>query len=174
MSIEAGGTDHGIIAKRDTSVLRIQIDRGADGNLLSLEMIGRLEGLIRSAAQCTVISLSSSGPDFCLGRDHKNRPVMATAMEVRDRLTRPIMGLYEAIASSPAPVVCAVQGRASGLGCALATCCDITLAADDATFRLPELEGNLPPTLAISAMMTRMTCAFSGIFMPHSFSTAIE
>lgn len=143
-------------SKREKTTLHVRIERGYEGNLLSLQMIAALEATIRSAADCNVIALTSAGPDFCLGRDRSDRPVMQTALDVRDKLTRPIMGLYDAIASSPAPIICAVQGRASGLGCALATSCDITLAADDAIFQLPELEGNLPPTLAISAMMTRV------------------
>ncbi len=43
-----------------------------------------------------------------------------------------------------------------GFGCALATSCDITIASQAARFCLPELEKNLPPTLAISAMMSRV------------------
>jgi enoyl-CoA hydratase/carnithine racemase len=38
----------------------------------------------------------------------------------------------------------------------MATACDVTIAAEGATFRLPEMSHNLPPTLAISALMTKV------------------
>ena len=38
----------------------------------------------------------------------------------------------------------------------MATAADITIAADGATFKLPEMTHNLPPTLAISALMTKV------------------
>ena len=56
----------------------------------------------------------------------------------------------------PQPVVCAVQGAAYGFGCAMATAADITIAAEGATFKLPEMTHNLPPTLAISALMPKV------------------
>jgi len=43
-----------------------------------------------------------------------------------------------------------------GFGCALATACDVTIAADNAIFKLPEMTHNLPPTLAISALMPKV------------------
>lgn len=51
----------------------------------------------------------------------------------------------EAIASIPQPVVAAVSGAAHSAGLELALACDIRLAAEDATFSLPETElGALP------------------------------
>jgi enoyl-CoA hydratase len=140
------------------SSLHLRIARPDEGNILSLEMIRALSGAIWAADRAQVILLHSEGPDFCLGRDHGvSRPKVApVATEVRENLARPLMALYEAISAAPVPVICAVQGRASGLGCALATCCDITIAAADARFGLPEMKHDLPPTLAIFGMMTRI------------------
>ena len=77
-------------------------------------------------------------------------------MAMRRNVTEPILNVYDEIAAAPQPVVCAVQGLAHGFGCAIATACDITIAADGARFKLPEMEKDLPPTLAISAMMARV------------------
>lgn len=49
-----------------------------------------------------------------------------------------------------------MQGAAIGFGRALATVCEITIAADGAHFRMPEMEKELPPMLAVSAMMSRV------------------
>jgi enoyl-CoA hydratase/carnithine racemase len=77
-------------------------------------------------------------------------------MAMRRNVTEPILRVYDEIAAAPQPVVCAVQGLAHGFGCAIATACDVSIAADVARFKLPEMEKDLPPTLAISAMMARV------------------
>jgi enoyl-CoA hydratase/carnithine racemase len=77
-------------------------------------------------------------------------------MAMRANVCEPILQIYDAIAEAPQPVVCAVQGIAHGFGCAMATACDITIAADNARFKLPEMEKDLPPSLAISAMLARV------------------
>jgi enoyl-CoA hydratase len=143
-----------IVSSRSGDVTHLRIARAASGNRLTLETIALLEQSIRSA-DCSLLTLTSEGTDFCLGREPSGaRP--ETAPEIRARLARPITSLYDAIASAPFPILGAVQGRASGFGCALATSCDITIAADDARFGLPELVGGIPPTLAMSTMLRRV------------------
>jgi enoyl-CoA hydratase/carnithine racemase len=144
------------------------IARESEGNQLTLGMISALAGAIRQAGQqdISAILIRSQGSDFSLGRD--TRPAAsasapaaaavasATALSMRSGMTSPILDVYDAIAGAAVPVIARVQGRALGFGCALATACDITIAADVARFQLPELEKNLPPTLAVSAMMARV------------------
>ena len=60
-------------------------------------------------------------------------------------------------AASPVPVVAVVQGEAKGFGCAFVAGCDLAIAADTATFSFPELDHDLPPTLAMSAMLHKVT-----------------
>ena len=74
---------------------------------------------------------------------------------MREALTAPILGFYDAVRGADIPVVATEQGRAAGFGCAAAAVCDITVAADDARFSLPEMKHNLPPTAAISAHIDR-------------------
>ena len=49
-----------------------------------------------------------------------------------------------------------MQGEAIGVGCALAAVCDMTLAADDAVFQVPELNHNIAPTLVMWALINRV------------------
>lgn len=137
------------------AVATITIDRSAEGNALTIDMLKALAAAFRDAGKsdAKVIVLRTTGQAFCVGRDPKGGASSPTALAMRANLITPILDVYDAISNAPQPVVCAVQGDALGFGCALATACDITLAADVARFRLPELEKNLPPTLAISAMM---------------------
>ncbi len=140
------------------SISRITINRPENGNMLTLALVRDLAGLIaQAAASSHAVLLQGAGEDFCRGRDPAGgTPVGKSAMELREQLIAPILGLYEAVRAAPVPVVARVQGRATGLGCALAGICDIAVASEDATFQLPEMEKNLPPTLAISALLDRV------------------
>ena len=141
------------------AVAAITIDRAADGNLLTIAMLRDLAAAFRAAGRsdAKVITLRTAGTDFCLGR---GAPPPGgpppSALQLRAAVIEPILDAYDAMSGAPQPIVCSVQGAAKGFGCALATACDITIASDAARFCLPELEKNLPPTLAISAMMARV------------------
>ena len=146
-----------IQTSRDGAVAGITIDRAAEGNLLTIEMVRDLTDAFRAAGRsdAKVITLRTTGADFCRGRDNTGVPPSPTALKMRANVCEPILDAYDAIANAPQPVVCAVQGAAHGFGCAIAGACDISVAADNARFKLPEMEKNLPPTLAISALMPR-------------------
>ena len=139
------------------SLVRISIARADRGNMLTICMIGALTEAIRGLPHdAKAVHLYGEGPDFCRGRDPQGGLTAATALEVRERLIEPILGLYDAISACPVPVIASVNGAARGLGAALAGACDVTIAARSARFSLPEMEKDLPPTLAISALMRRV------------------
>jgi enoyl-CoA hydratase/carnithine racemase len=143
---------------REGAVATVTIDRAAEGNTLNLDMLRALATAIRAAgaSDAKVIALRSTGADFCRGRDPKGGPANPTALVLRDDILQPILDVYDAIGNAPQPVVCVVQGAALGFGCAMAGACDVTIAADDARFQLPEMKHDLPPTLAISALMPKV------------------
>jgi enoyl-CoA hydratase len=147
-----------IKSSRDGMVVTITIDRPAEGNMLSLEMLRALTARLKEAgaSDAKAIALRSTGTDFCKGREAKGGPTNPTALVMRDQILQPILDVYDALNNVPQPVVCAVQGAAFGFGCAMATAADLTIAAEGATFKLPEMTHNLPPTLAISALMTKV------------------
>ena len=126
--------------EQDGEIARLTIDRPEKGNMLTLEMLDYLSALIIDAGcdpDIKAISLTSVGDDFCLGRDPDGAPEEApkNGIEMREALTAPILGFYDAVRGAEIPVVATVQGRAAGFGCAAATVCDVTVAADDAGFR---------------------------------------
>jgi enoyl-CoA hydratase len=143
---------------RDGAVATVTIDRPAEGNVLTLDMLRALTATIRSVGgtDAKVIVIRSTGADFCRGRDPKGGPANPTALVMRDQVLQPILDAYDAINNVPQPVVCIVQGAAHGFGCAVAAACDVTIAADNAKFKLPEMAHNLPPTLAISALIPKV------------------
>ena len=147
-----------ITSSRDGAVLTITLDRAAEGNLLSIDGVRELATAFRaaSATDAKVIVLRGNGADFCRGRDPKGGAPSPTAMKMRANVCEPILDVYDAMASAHQPIVGVVQGAAHGFGCAIASVCDITIANENAHFKLPEMEKDLPPTLAMSAVMPRV------------------
>jgi enoyl-CoA hydratase len=145
---------------REQAIVRLVLDRPTHGNQLHLEGLKELAGAVREASRdeaVKAIVLSGEGEDFCLGRDPgPGAAVRPSAMQMRQRVLAPILDAYAAIRDAEIPVIAAVHGRAFGFGCAIASACDIVIAADNARFKLPEMEKDLPPTLAISALLGKV------------------
>jgi enoyl-CoA hydratase len=119
-----------IKSSRDGTVVTITIDRPAEGNVLTLDMLRALTARLKEtgASDAKVIALRSTGADFCKGRDSKGGPQNPTALVMRDEILQPILDVYDALNTVPQPVICAVQGAAHGFGCAMATAADLTIA----------------------------------------------
>ncbi len=138
----------------------ICLTRPDDGNRLQLRDISDLASAIRDAASrraTKLLIIRSDGPDFCLGRAPApagSRP--KSALDLRNSITQPILDVYSEIRAAPIPVLALVQGKANGFGCALVSQCDMAIAAENASFALPEMDHDLPPTLAISAMLHKV------------------
>ncbi len=146
---------------RDGKIIRLTLDRPDDGNMLTLAMATDIAARIRDVGSdelANAIVIRGAGDDFCKGRDPKGAPEgqPTTAVEMREALVEPLLGVYEAIRGSQLPVIAGVQGTVQGLGCGIAAICDITIAADNARFALPEMRANLPPTLAMLAHLDRI------------------
>lgn len=143
----------------DQGLATITLSRPDIGNKLTGGDLVALAGAIEAAGaddRVKVIAVRAQGDTFCAGRDPGKKPdTPPTALELRDRVTQPIMNLYAAVRGAQVPVLCIVQGDARGFGCAFAGQCDITIASSSARFSLPELDVNLPPTLAISALLRK-------------------
>jgi enoyl-CoA hydratase len=145
-----------ITSSRDGAVATITIDNAAQGNLLTVEDLRELAAAVRAAGatDTKVIVLRTMGTDFCRGRA-PGAP-SPTALTMRANVCEPILDVYDALSGIRQPVVARVQGAALGFGAAMAGACDLTIAADNARFQLPEMHRDLPPTLAISALMARV------------------
>jgi enoyl-CoA hydratase/carnithine racemase len=139
---------------------RLCLARPDDGNTISLAMIHELHSALaelEADPDVCAILLEAQGEDFCLGRNGKGESREGlSAYTIHQRFMVPILDLYAVIDRCELPVVSVVQGRAFGLGCALAAACDITIAGESAQFALPEILHGIPPTLAMSALRGRV------------------
>jgi len=145
----------------DGAIARLTLERPDQGNMLTLAMVREIAGRIAEAGAdpaLNAIVIRGAGGDFCKGRDPAGAPEGSptTALAMREALIEPILGLYAAIREAEIPVVSGVQGMVNGLGCGIAATCDVTIAAEDSRFALPEMRANLPPTLAMLAHLDRI------------------
>ena len=146
---------------RDGAIGRLTINRPEKQNMLTLAQLAELNQMLGKAGtdrELKAIVISGAGADFCRGRDPAGAPENAptTALAMRGALIDPILGFYAAARACEVPLIAAVQGAALGFGCAIASVCDITIAAEDARFAFPEMRHDLPPTLAMSAALDRV------------------
>jgi enoyl-CoA hydratase/carnithine racemase len=76
--------------------------------------------------------------------------------KLKTLIAEPALRVYEAIRTSPAPVLAIVEGAADGYGCAIVAACDLAVATENATFRVPEMDRGIPPLLVMTAMSGRV------------------
>jgi enoyl-CoA hydratase len=149
-----------LISKQDGPALRITINRPEAGNGMSDDMALELTALLENAYKSAqFVVLKAAGKDFCIGRASMGAapatPARPEALERRDQ-SEVVFNCYGAFRRCALPVVGIVQGRALGFGASIAALCDITIAASDAKFQIPEMGHNIMPTMVMSALIDRV------------------
>ena len=86
------------------------------------------------------IVLTGSGKVFCAGADIKEKRDLAEKDGDFARANRLTRDTFLALIECPKPVIAAVNGAAIGAGFVMAACSDIIVAAESATFAMPEID----------------------------------
>jgi enoyl-CoA hydratase/carnithine racemase len=147
-----------VLFEANADSLDIVLNRPDEGNLITnetgLEIAHTLQEI---GPEVKLIRLRGNGGHFCKGRQAPaiDRATM-TPLQLRHPVAEVPLTLYGAIKEARAPTLAIVQGEAIGVGCALAAVCDLTIAADDAIFQVPELDHNIAPTLVMWAFLNRV------------------
>jgi enoyl-CoA hydratase len=138
---ERGAGRGGIATERDGAVTVITIDQ-PPVNALPVAGWFALAEALREAGEddrTHVVVLRAEGRGFCAGVDIKELQ--------RDGTHRALVGVnrgcaaaFGAVYDCPVPVLAAVQGFCLGGGVGLVGSADILIAAEDATFGLPEVD----------------------------------
>jgi enoyl-CoA hydratase len=148
-----------LLMDRKNDITTISINNAENGNRVSDEMAAELTNMINTAQiDSHFIIFKSVGDNFCLGRaimGEKQGP-LPEAIAMRDKFDV-VFDLYDAYRNSEVPIIGVVQGEAHGFGAALAALTDITICSDRAKFSLPETSHNIMPTMAMSALMGRVS-----------------
>ncbi|MBP1686766.1 MAG: enoyl-CoA hydratase/carnithine racemase [Deltaproteobacteria bacterium] len=149
--------------QQDGPVLRIRLQRPQRRNAMTREMLSGLIAAIENAPdndQLRVILLSGEGEHFCGGMDlsvvnapSDRRPRVG---DIQRRMPRGANRLIPAMLEVQLPIVCAVRGWASGLGCHLALASDFTIAARSARFVEPFVKRGFTPDSGATYLLHRL------------------
>jgi len=134
------------ISSREGAWQRLVL-RGGRGNLLSLDLIRALSKAIHALESKRAVkwlTIEGSGGEFSFGaRIQEHTPeMMPTVLPEMHRIVKQLLAFR-------APTAALVEGRCLGGGFELALACDDILAAETATFGLPEIRlAAFPPAAA--------------------------
>ena len=144
---------------RDGAVFDVRFGDGANGNLISNDEGDRIVAeLAKLPNDVRLVRIRSNGPAFCTGRVSPMPPpgTRVSGHQLKTSVAEPALRVYEALRNAPVPVLAIVEGAADGYGCALVVACDLAVATDKATFRVPEIDRGIPPLLVMTAMTGRV------------------
>jgi 2-(1,2-epoxy-1,2-dihydrophenyl)acetyl-CoA isomerase len=136
----------------DGAVAWIELARPQALNAWNAQLSGDLLAALRAVAEDETVRaavLTGAGRAFCSGADLRDFGSVEQTPTGRPDLYRSLTERYHpvmhAIRELPKPVLAAVNGPAVGIGCSLALCCDLVVAAQSAYFLLAFVNIGLVP-----------------------------
>lgn len=155
------GYEH-ILYEQDGAILTITMNRPDKLNAVTDVMLGEMNDAFKQAEKdrsVRVVVLTGAGRGFCAGAD------LAAATESRGsngkfdfghHLRTTFNPLINSIRTMPKPVIAAINGVAAGAGMSMALACDITIAAESATFLQAFVKIGLIPDSGSTWLLTRL------------------
>lgn len=113
-----------------------------------------LTGLAADRDAWVVVLAADGDRAFCVGADLAERRSMTPEQLAARRAS--LRRMFATVRATPQPTIAAVFGYVLGGGFELALSCDLIVAADDATFGLPEARIGLIPGGGGTYLLTRM------------------
>ena len=137
--------------ERSACVATLVLDRPEVRNALDNDTVEELSEKLRSLAEDSsvrVVQLAGAGTCFSAGADLRAMRRMGTADPAQNLAdTRRFVEMLRLLHAMPKPTLARVQGAAVGGGVGLVACCDVTVAGEDAFFRLSEVQLGLVPAM---------------------------
>ncbi len=129
----------------------LTLDRPAQKNALSTELVGRLTdalGALAADRSVRIVLLKGAGDAFCAGADINDmRAAGAASQEANEADSRRFAAMLARLEAQPQPTVAVVQGVAYGGAIGLIAACDMAIAADNARLALSEVRLGLIPAM---------------------------
>lgn len=148
-----------LLFDKQDNIARITLNRPDALNAYNLRMRDELFQVLRAIKdddEVRVVIVKGAGSKaFCAGADlteFLTAPSPVVARQVRRE--RDVWGLF---LSLPQPLIAALHGYVLGSGVEIALCCDIRIAAADATFGLPETGLGIIPVAGATQTLPRTT-----------------
>lgn len=147
--------DENLLVAYSEEIATITINNPQRANVLSKQMMRELARAIgaiaRDEAVRAVIITGAGERVFVGGADIRElRELTATSARV---FIRELHTLIEAIRDLEKPVIAAINGACLGAGLELAIGCDVILAADTATFGMPEIQIGIPSVVEAALLV---------------------
>jgi enoyl-CoA hydratase/carnithine racemase len=142
----------GLRLEREGPIAWCVIDRPAARNAFTPAMyfgLKRAVRLVNTDSDLAALIITGTGDVFAPGGDLGGREEEGDSFP--DGLGHEILP-FLAIRDSPAPVIAAVNGICQAGGLLVAMMCDIAVASDRATFRVPELLRGIPDATYAAAL----------------------
>lgn len=156
MSPQPSAADGDVAVTRADGVMTLTLQREAKRNALTQPMYAALvAALDRAVADDDVraVRFRGAGADFCAGNDLDD---FATALANEAPESLPVVRFLHAVIDFPKPLVAQVQGNAVGVGTTLLLHCDLTVAATNASLRLPFVPLGVVPEFASSRLLAEL------------------
>ncbi len=151
--------------QRNGAVATLVLNRPDTLNALNVLLVRQLRQALDEAGNDPTVGavvLTGAGRGFCSGGDLREgaaeKPSGAGARELEqwaDNL-RAAMECSRILHQMPKPTIAMMRGPAAGAGLALATACDIRIAADNATFTTAFVKVGFPGDFGITWFLTRL------------------
>jgi methylglutaconyl-CoA hydratase len=140
----------------ESGIARITLNRPERRNALDQELITEFRDALGVSAKddnVRVVVVRGSGQDFCSGMDLGTfKGDRVSDLPRFQTEARNMAGLLLDMRRHPRPIVAAVQGRALGGGCGIATAADLVLAAEPAQFGYPEINIGFVPAIVMAIL----------------------
>jgi methylglutaconyl-CoA hydratase len=138
------------VAVSPRGIATILLNRPERGNAFNGVMLAELDRAFANLAAddgTRVTLLRGNGKHFCAGADLADRDGRAGPAGTGGGAGSgpSLAGVLEAIDRLPKPTIAVIHGGAIGGGAAIAACCDIVLASEDAFFSIPEVRVGMAP-----------------------------
>jgi enoyl-CoA hydratase/carnithine racemase len=158
--IAASDTEPLVLQRRKGGVAFLTLNRPAQYNALSEQMLAALHRAFEALAADTtvqVVVLGGAGKAFCAGHDLKQMKANPS-FPYYQRLFEDCSRLMMRIQTLPQPVIARVHGVATAAGCQLVAMCDLAVASDEARFAVSGVNVGLfcaTPSVALTRNVGR-------------------
>ena len=155
MVASEAATDVAVERRGHVAVVTLRRPRAL--NAITAAMADRIHDALtelRGDRDVWVVVVAADGARaFCVGADLAERKTMSEEQLGARRAS--LRRMFAAVRAMPQPTIAAVFGYALGGGFELALSCDLVVAADDATFGLPEARVGLIPAGGGTFLLTQ-------------------
>src|SRR3954454_16940838 len=127
-----------VLVRRDGPAARITLNRPAQRNALSLELMREATAALMELggdAEVRAIVIEGAGPAFCAGHDLGE--MVGRDLGYYQHVFDVCTEMMDAVHRAPQPVIARVHGIATAAGCQLVAACDLAVASSEARFATP-------------------------------------